>query len=50
MQLLQQGLSTTDIAKRLFVSPATVRVHISSVLKKLQATDRATALRLLKEQ
>lgn len=50
MQLLQQGLSTTDIAKRLFVSPATVRVHISGVLKKLQATDRATALRMLKGQ
>lgn len=50
MQLLQQGLSTTDIAKHLFLTPSTVRVHISSVLKKLQATDRAAALRILKDR
>lgn len=48
MELLEQGLSTTDVAERLFLSPGTVRVHVSSVLKKLQATDRAAALRMLK--
>lgn len=47
MQLLRQGLSTDQIAQRLFVAPGTVRVHVSSVLKKLQVPDRGTALERL---
>ncbi len=47
MELLRQGLSTEDVAKRLFVSAGTVRVHVSSVLKKLSAPNRAEALRML---
>lgn len=47
MQLLREGLTTEQVAQRLFISSATVRVHVSSVLKKLQATDRAQALRIL---
>ena len=50
MELLRQGLSTEEVARRLFVSPGTVRVHVSSVLKKLQVPDRATAIRMLDEQ
>lgn len=50
MDLLRQGLSTEEVAKRLFVSPGTVRVHVSSVLKKLRVPDRATAIRMLEEQ
>ncbi|HEX6920615.1 MAG TPA: response regulator transcription factor [Actinomycetes bacterium] len=50
MELLRQGLSTEDVARRLFVSPGTVRVHVSSVLKKLQVPDRATAIRMLDQQ
>ncbi len=49
MELLRQGLSTEDVAKRLFVSPGTVRVHVSSVLKKLSAPNREEALRILGE-
>ena len=45
--LLRQGLSTREIAERLFVSPATVRSHIAAVVRKLGASDRADALRLL---
>lgn len=48
MQLLGQGLSTEDVAGRLFVSPTTVRVHVSAVLKKLRVQDRESAFRLLR--
>ncbi len=47
MELLRQGLSTEDVARRLFVSPGTVRVHVSSVIKKLRVPDRKSAIRLL---
>lgn len=47
MELLREGLSTEEVARRLFVSPGTVRVHISSVLKKLRVPDRASAIRAL---
>ncbi|WP_200948024.1 response regulator [Nocardioides sp. Soil774] len=49
MELLGQGLSTDDVAKRLFLSPTTVRVHVSSVLRKLRVKDRAGAFRILRE-
>jgi DNA-binding NarL/FixJ family response regulator len=49
MELLRQGLSTEDVAGRLFVSPGTVRVHVSSVLKKLQVKSRTEALKVLGE-
>jgi DNA-binding NarL/FixJ family response regulator len=44
MELLREGLSTDDVAARLFVTPGTVRVHVSSVLKKLRVGDRASAI------
>ena len=47
MDLLRQGLSTEDVAARLFVSAGTVRVHVSGVLKKLQVKSRAEALKML---
>lgn len=47
MQLLGEGLSTDEVAKKLFLSPTTVRVHISTVLKKLRVKDRDTAIKLL---
>lgn len=48
MELLGQGLSTDDVGKRLFLSPTTVRVHVSTVLRKLQVKDRESAFRLLR--
>jgi DNA-binding NarL/FixJ family response regulator len=48
MELLREGLSTEEVAKRLFVAPGTVRVHVSSVLKKLRVPDRASAIRVLR--
>ena len=38
--LLRQGLSTAQIASKLFVSRATVRSHVAAVLKKLRLPDR----------
>jgi DNA-binding NarL/FixJ family response regulator len=46
--LLRQGLSTAQIASRLFVSRATVRSHVAAVLKKLRLPNR-DALRELDE-
>jgi DNA-binding NarL/FixJ family response regulator len=44
--LVRQGLSTSEIASRLFVSRATVRSHVAALLKKLNVPDRE-ALRQL---
>jgi DNA-binding NarL/FixJ family response regulator len=49
-QLLDEGLSTAEVAGRLFLSSATVRVHVAKVVRKLRVPDRAAALRILKEQ
>ena len=46
LSLLREGLSTAQIAAKLFVSSATVRSHIAAVLKKLHLPDRE-ALRKL---
>lgn len=48
MEMLSQGVSTEEVAGRLFVSPTTVRVHVSSVLRKLAVTDRESAFRMLR--
>jgi two-component system, NarL family, nitrate/nitrite response regulator NarL len=46
LDLLRQGLATSEIARRLFVSPATVRSHVAAVLRKLRVPDRDSAIRL----
>jgi DNA-binding CsgD family transcriptional regulator len=43
LALLDQGLSNRDIGERLFVSPKTVDHHVSAVLGKLSAKNRAEA-------
>jgi DNA-binding NarL/FixJ family response regulator len=50
MELLGQDLSTEEVAKKLFVSPTTVRVHVSSVLRKLAVRDRESAFKLLRSE
>ncbi|WP_244903633.1 response regulator [Ornithinimicrobium cerasi] len=49
MELLGQGLTTDDVAKRLFLAPTTVRVHVSTVLRKLRVKDRESAFTLLRQ-
>ena len=42
--LVARGHSNAEIADRLFLSPKTVRNHISSIFDKLQVTNRAQAI------
>jgi DNA-binding NarL/FixJ family response regulator len=50
LELMRDGLSTAEIAERLFVSPVTVRSHIAAVVRKLRVPDRDAAVRLLDER
>ena len=49
LELMRDGMSTDDIAGRLFVSPATVRTHIGAIKRKLRVPDREAAVRLFEE-
>jgi DNA-binding NarL/FixJ family response regulator len=49
LMLLGEGLTTADVAQRLFVSQVTVRTHVAAAVKKLQVDDRAAAIDLLRE-
>ena len=44
LSLLAQGLSNADIGRALFISPITVRNHVSSIFAKLQVTNRHQAM------
>jgi DNA-binding NarL/FixJ family response regulator len=48
MELLARGLSTDEVARRLFLAPTTVRVHVSGVVKKLRVKDRESAFEILR--
>ena len=45
LDLLRHGLSTSEIARRLVVSPVTVRTHVNSMMKKLKVGSREELLR-----
>ncbi|HEX5469318.1 MAG TPA: response regulator transcription factor [Gaiellaceae bacterium] len=47
LELMRDGLTTGEIAARLFVTQATVRSHVAAILKKLRVPDRKSALALL---
>ena len=42
--LVAEGLDNHTIARRLVLSPKTVRNHVSNVFTKIQATDRPHAI------
>ena len=50
LQLLRDGLSTSEMAQRLFVSEGTIRSHVSAILRKLGVPDRAAAARVLDDR
>ena len=45
LDLMRQGLRNSEIARRLVVSPVTVRTHVNSIMRKLDAPDRETLAR-----
>jgi DNA-binding NarL/FixJ family response regulator len=44
LDLIARGRSNTEIATQLYVSPKTIRNHISNIFTKLQVADRAQAI------
>lgn len=44
LELLAEGLTNIEIGARLFISPITVRNHVSRILAKLQVRDRREAM------
>jgi DNA-binding NarL/FixJ family response regulator len=44
LSLIAQGLSTADVARKLFVSTATVRSHVHHILQKLAVRSRTQAV------
>ncbi len=50
LDLLARHLTTAEIAARLFIAPVTVRTHVASILRKLEAPNRHAALRLLESR
>ncbi|MGA7668946.1 MAG: AAA family ATPase [Nitrolancea sp.] len=50
LQLIAQGLTDAEVAKRLFLSPRTVSTHLTSVYGKLNVSSRSAATRVAFEQ
>ena len=46
LALLVQGMNNTEIAESLFVSPSTIKSHVSHILAKLEVTGRTEAVAL----
>ncbi len=46
LALICQGLSNREIAQHLYVSPSTIKFHVSSILGKLGASSRTEAVSL----
>jgi DNA-binding NarL/FixJ family response regulator len=50
LELLRHGLTTAEIAERLFITEGTVRTHVAALLHKLDVPDREAAVKLLEER
>jgi len=42
--MARDGGSNADIARELFVTPATIKSHVASILSKLELRDRVQAV------
>ena len=49
LELMSAGLSTREIARRLYVAPVTVRSHVAALLHKLSLPDRESAVAFFNE-
>jgi DNA-binding NarL/FixJ family response regulator len=47
LRLLGQGMATAEIAGRLYLSQATIRTHVASVMRKFGVSDRVALRELL---
>jgi DNA-binding NarL/FixJ family response regulator len=50
LQSLSEGLTNTEIADRLFVSPRTIEHHVSAILAKLDSSTRDEALQRARDE
>ena len=50
LDLLAEGLTGEEIAKRLFLSPETIRTHVRNAMDKLEARTRAHAIAIALRQ
>ena len=50
LQSINHGLSNTAIATNLYISVSTVKTHVSSILRKLDADNRVQALAIARER
>jgi DNA-binding NarL/FixJ family response regulator len=48
IELLAEGLTTAEIARRLYIAQATVRSHVANVAHKLRVKDRVDIVRRLR--
>jgi len=46
LQLMDQGLSNQEIAKKLFIAESTVKTHVSRIFNKLNAKRRTEAVKI----
>ena len=49
LHLLADGASNVDISSKLYISISTVKTHISSVMRKLQCSNRTAAAKIARE-
>jgi DNA-binding NarL/FixJ family response regulator len=50
LDLLRQGLRNSEIARRLHLSPVTVRTHVNSIVKKMGVPNRDVLVRRLHDR
>ena len=50
LDFMRAGLTTAEMAERMFVSKVTVRSHVASILRKLRVADRHAAVELFNKE
>ncbi len=50
LRLLANGLSNIKVGERLFISPTTVKFHVSNIMRKLEVSRRAEAVYAVSKQ